>query len=264
MTAPIRMLGISLCLAVSLQACGGAEEEPLPQPSPPSPEELRAAAQAEAVRAYCGPQAVAYAGPLNTTADLTTMLNSLPRPLDVPCFVAALPRPVAITATTSVISLQPASGRRNPRIFMQAGGGLITSITMVGEFSQHVETSEPEPNQPGFTVKGDLVFPRQEPLQEADFYSSLITPEGPSSCSGCHGGEYVAREVNGVNAFASRGLKPTRSQTVPIPDVQALADECTADDATPRCRMLRALFRDPQAILPLQFAPEILTIFGGK
>ena len=259
MTARFKGLVWALPLVAVLQACGNADDLP-----PPSPEEIKAAAQAEAVRVHCGPQAVAYEGSLNTVAELASMLNGLPRPLDLPCFIAALPRPVAISATTSVISLQPAAGRRNPRIFLQSGGALITSITMVGDFSANLETSEPEPDAPGFTIKGDLRFPRHEALRESDFYRELVTPQGPTSCSGCHGGEHVVREVDGVNALSSRALKPTRTQIVPIDQVQALADECTAEDTTHRCRMLRALFRDPEGIEPLQFAPEILTIFGGK
>lgn len=257
MTPRCTSLALALCLAMAVQACGGSGEQL-------SPEELKAAAQAEAIRVHCGPQGSAFEGSLNTTADLTNMLNALPRPLDLPCFIAALPRPVAISATTSVISLQPAAGRKNPRLFLQSAGALITSVTMVGEFSTHLETSEPEPDAPGFTIKGDLKFPRQEPLQESDFYRDLITPQGTSDCGACHGGEHVARQVNGIDALSSRALKPARTQIVPIPEVQTLAEECTAEDTTPRCRMLRALFRDPEAIEPLVFAPEILTIFGGK
>ena len=53
-----------------------------------------------------------------TIAEVVTLLNALPKPLNLPCFVASLARPLSLHAVNSPFSAQPAQGRRSPRIFI--------------------------------------------------------------------------------------------------------------------------------------------------
>src|SRR5688572_16123159 len=46
------------------------------------------------------------------------LVNALPKPLSLACFVEALGRPLQLHATRSEISAQPAVGLRSPRIFL--------------------------------------------------------------------------------------------------------------------------------------------------
>src|SRR3712207_6534727 len=95
-------------------ACGGPGEASAPQP-PPSPP--------------CQPKGV----PRNPTsiAEAVALVSALPRPLTVGCYLESLERPLRVNATSAVISLQPAAGPRNPRMFLFAGN-LVSSIVPAG------------------------------------------------------------------------------------------------------------------------------------
>lgn len=209
--------------------------------------------------AFCGIEAPAPTlAAIDLHADLLTLLNALPRPLTLPCVLAALPRPLSILATTSTISLQPAEGRGNPRIFLRAGQ-MVMSIALTGDQSTHIETAEPA--EPGFSVKGDLGFPQADVIVERQFFEEILFQSG-TSCGFCHSGEHVARMVDGMTAFSSRALRPLRSQLVTLAEVRALAEQCPVDDQGLRCQMLRALFHGPHDVGDMQFL-EGTTTLGG-
>jgi hypothetical protein len=240
-------------LATALAACQAPE-------TTPAGADADAGGDAATPAAFCGDQPfVAPGGPLDTQADVVALLNALPLPMTLPCLIASLPRPIAIQGDLSVISLQPAAGKDNPRIFLRSGR-MILSIAMSGQYGTHIETAEPE--QTGYSVKGDLAFPRTDPVVERNFFEGIIYSNG-TICGVCHSDEHLARVVDGIPAFASQALMPTSAQMMPLSDVRALADGCDPADTGLRCQMLRALFSQPDAVTGMQFLPGTLT-FGGS
>src|SRR5262245_57431332 len=96
--------GLMLCAA--LAACGPGSAQPDAGPEHAASAALRTCAEAAT-------------GPVDTAAQFVERLNALPRPVSVACFVASLPRPLFLIATTSQMSAQPAGGRDSPRIFLR-------------------------------------------------------------------------------------------------------------------------------------------------
>lgn len=210
---------------------------------------------------FCGEGARPRPGPLDTQGDVVALLDSLPLPLGLPCVLAALPRPIAVVGSSNPVSAQPASGPRNPRLFVRAGGRLILSLALSGPAIEHLETAEWA--EPGYSVKGDLEFPLAVAVAERDFFVGIVNARhSATACSACHAGEHAVREAGDVPAFASRALEPPSSQLVPLTAVRGLADDCAAEDAADqRCQMLRALFRAPDAVEQMQFLEGTTTWF---
>src|SRR5687767_916415 len=97
-----------------------------------------------------------FSGSPRTIAEAIALVNALPPPVTLACFLQSLDRPLYAYATYSVISLQPAVGARSPRIFLFDGksGGLVMSIVPEGmgshalEFGQFVDETR--------TIKGEI------------------------------------------------------------------------------------------------------------
>jgi hypothetical protein len=211
-----------------------------------------AARAPDPLAAFCGAGAAPRTGAIDTQADMVAFMNSLPQPLGLPCLLAALPRPIATVGSNNTISAQPAAGPMNPRLFIRAGGRLILSITLAGMTSTHLETAEAA--EVGYSIKGDMAFPRTAAVSERDFYADIVnTRHSGTLCAGCHADEHMVRQAGDMPAFASRALAPTLRQTVPLPAIRALADDCTAEDGILRCQMLRAIFRVPAAVAEMTF-----------
>jgi len=75
----------------------------------------------------------AVSNPPRTVDEAITLINALPKPLTLPCFLQALARPLAMTATDSVFSLQPADGLRSPRIFLFTPGMVMSVVALLNE-----------------------------------------------------------------------------------------------------------------------------------
>jgi hypothetical protein len=202
--------------------------------------------------AFCAAGVVPRTRAIDTQADVVAFMNALPLPLTLPCLLAALPRPISIVGSSNAVSAQPAAGPLNPRLFIRAGGRLILSITLAGMTSTHLETAEAV--DVGYSIKGDMEFPRTAAVSERDFYADIVnTRHSGTLCAGCHADEHMVRQAGDMPAFASRALAPTPRQTVPLAAIRTLAADCTAEDGIARCQMLRAIFRAPDAVAEMTF-----------
>lgn len=217
--------------ALALLVLGTCTDDPSRNPDPTTDDTAAAdPLQACAALASPSPQHI---------ADVVTRINALPAPVSLACFVASLPRPLALVASTSVLSVQPAEGPESPRIFVLTGG-LVLALALAGEGSHLLEMGEWVSELR--TLKGELAFPVTSALAEdAPFTRIQGTAEGPTSCGFCHTQEHPHPSLEG--AFESTALRPLPSTEVPVSRLREARTACDPlAQPTPRCTMLRALF----------------------
>lgn len=172
--------------------------------------------------------------------DVVALINTLPKPVTIPCVLDVLPRPFAINATTSDLSVQPADGIGNPRIFI-AINFLIITFTMAAdeppalEFSQLLSDDE--------SVKGEITFPVTQDLMASAPYTQVVR-EGNigTRCAACHFNERPATSSFPANAFISKALRPFARQDVSFDLLKEMSANC-ATIVSDRCDILQSLFR---------------------
>jgi hypothetical protein len=168
--------------------------------------------------------------------EVITRINQLPAPGDLDCFLASLPRPLRVVASSSVFSLQPADGPTAPRIFLM-GGPLIMSVVPKGPGAAYLELSERVDEK--YSVKGELKFPPEGVVAKDEPYTHIVQQE--RHCDFCH--RDTRPDPSRESAFISLAYKPLAETLVPLSELAALRDECDeADDTQEQCAMLRALF----------------------
>lgn len=178
-----------------------------------------------------------------TGADVTSIasavaqINALPPMATVPCFVAALPRPLDIVATNASVSAQPAQGDANPRMFLLLDGVAI-SVVPDGDGAPLVEFGEWM--SPTHTLKGEVHLPLTTPLSAAAPFERVRYEFGGTSCGLCHVGEEPHPSI--PDAFVSVAYQPSFDTEVYLQRIEAEHDACVdTDDPSERCAMFHAL-----------------------
>lgn len=201
----------------------------------------RAPASRQAESQYAPACEVPAGAPRNprTIAEAVTLLNLLPKPTTVACFLEALERPFRIQATSSPFSVQPAKGTRSPRIFIFRGN-LVISVVPFDEKAPHVEFGEIL--NPTMSIKGDLVFPVVAPLSTGAPFDGIRLGLG-TSCRACHTGERALfyGGAPDTDVYSSGIIPPDPAYEVPVSDVVTLARDCDAAAEPQRCAILRAV-----------------------
>lgn len=193
--------------------------------SPPSP-------------ARCSAPAGVSASPRNIQ-QAVALMNALPKPTTLTCFIESLDRPLELYLTRSELSVQPANGVRSPRTFIVIGD-LLMAIVPDGDFSSLLELGQL--TAAGRSIKGEIEFPLT-----ADVTASGITEHirmgDISLCGGCHGGETRPRDSFFTDgAFESAVAVPISVYEVDLESLRQEASECDAAREPGRCEMLGALF----------------------
>lgn len=215
------MRAASLVLVVMLVGCG---PEPTSSPKHRASEALRACA--------------ALAGPVKTIAAGVERLNALPPPVDGPCFVASLPRPLSVVATSGVTSAQPAASRASPRLFLMLDG-VVASVVPEGDGSRLLEFGEWVTTTR--TLKGEVALPVTEPLAPDAPYQHVLYSQPATTCALCHRGEEPHPTIAG--AYVTAAFKPQKGTTVSTLELSVSHDACVeAGDETGRCALFHALF----------------------
>ena len=176
----------------------------------------------------------------HTIAELVTLLNALPKPLTVACFVESLSRPLAVNATRSVLSAQPADGARSPRTFLFFDG-LTVSVVAAGDGARLLEIGERRGE--ALSLKAELEFPITTQLSEGTPFERVRYDERLSTCGFCHQGETPAPDIAASNAFISPALRPPARERVFVSDLATEHAACNAEAEPDRCALLDALFR---------------------
>lgn len=203
-------------------------------------------------------------------AEAVALINALPKPVTLPCFLEALQRPLALHATVSIFSAQPAEGRRSPRIFIFYPG-LILSVVPAGIGAHLLEFGELRPGDR--TLKAELELPIERALDEAAPYERVYYDGTITTCGFCHQGEQLDESIASPLAFVSPALRPREGLRVPLDELALEAEACAsgagagigegAPDAgseRERCAMLRALFDQAPAPLERDFPSSFLQL----
>lgn len=182
-------------------------------------------------------------------------LNTMPKPIELPCLLESLPRPLSVHASTSTLSLQPSFDRGSPRIFIFSDP-LILSVVPEGDGQPLLEMSELRAE--GRSIKAELEFPVLAKLTQAAPFEQVMFTENSTTCGLCHGGETLV-ESNFALVYESQALRPLPEQRVPLEELRHAAAGCKPTDPWPRCAMLTGLF-DHGEVVQREF-PESFGFF---
>lgn len=178
-------------------------------------------------------------GTPNTAAEVIALMNALPDPVTVPCFVQALDRPLHIVATKGRLSAQPAIDAQNPRIFIFSGN-LILSVVPAGfgrdllELAEYYSATE--------SLKGEVRTPAAHPIDLESMYGHLRYSSAVTVCGFCHRNERLATDVGHPNAMISEAFRPRFEELIPLDDLRAEHAACDPDEAPERCAIFSAVF----------------------
>jgi hypothetical protein len=211
------------------------------------------AVQPAAEREPCAP-APGTTGSPSSIAETVELVNGLPKPGSLPCFLEALDRPLRLVATQSFFSAQPAMGRRSPRIFLFREG-IIHSIVPEGNARNLLEMGEA--TSPGRSIKAELEFPIIENVTLAAAFERLPLDD-ITTCGVCHDGRVPALGIEG--AVESEVLRPADRELVPLAELEDEARRCDGELEPERCAMLGALFQHGE-VIAAEFPRSVPTIF---
>lgn len=193
-----------------------------------------------------------------TIDETVTLINALPKPLSLPCFLESLARPLEIEATYSFLSLQPAQGARSPRIFVFQDPTLL-SIVPDGDGAPLLEFGEQRPEFR--SLKAEIPFPVTTALAPSAPFDHLLFNSQLTNCGACHAGEVAESEISGVRRFVSQALRPRASEQVSLASLVHELEICDRAREAQRCAMLDGLLGWGQ--VSERAFPEGMSTFGG-
>jgi hypothetical protein len=173
-----------------------------------------------------------------TIAETLTLINALPKPVTLPCFLQSLARPLAIHATNSLFSLQPAQGARSPRIFVFARS-MVMSIVPAGDTANFLEFGETRADFR--SLKAELAFPVSAALPPSAPFDDLRFNDQLSKCAVCHANEIDESTTLGVRLYVSGAIRPLPADRVPAARLAQELVVCDSSSEPQRCAMLDAL-----------------------
>lgn len=175
-----------------------------------------------------------------TFEDVVRLINALPKPVSVPCFLDTLEPPFYVNATSSVFSGQPAGDAHSPRIFLFVGRALVISVVPSGvgstmiEFSLRLNADD--------SIKGELAFPVVENLSlEAPYTHILTNRKDATVCQACHFPERTAPEGFPETAFVSRWISAMEDYDVTVRAMEKINEECKINVGD-HCPIIQSLF----------------------
>lgn len=177
-------------------------------------------------------------GSPKTIEEAVSLINSLPKPLTVSCFIASLDRPLKASLTNNAVSGQPAAGTRSPRILI-----VIDKLTIavvpdgagqdLVEFSYMVSAT--------MSTKAELEFPILDTVSARAPYDRVRYNTG-TSCGICHGIESRYTEIGFAEVFYSKAFQPQKSSLVNIETFRAEVAKCNPAAEPKRCAIISAFF----------------------
>lgn len=177
-------------------------------------------------------------GSPRTIGEAVAFINELPQPLTLDCFLERLERPLAIAATRSMISLQPAVGDANPRLFLFMGEELVLSVAVDGHGFDLLEFGELV--APTRSIKAEIAFPLDDLLAYDAPFTRIFDGVDGTNCGVCHAEEVA--EPRYPQAFVSDALRFPDFEEVAFAVVREQYEDCDPTAQPERCARLTALF----------------------
>lgn len=157
-----------------------------------------------------------------------------------------------------MLSAQPALSIKSPRVFIKLGQ-LWSSVVIDGDSSYLLEFSTLLADDPGRSVKGELLLPIQAPVPASAPYDRVRYGKG-TVCGLCHYGEESVPSISFAAAFSSIAFRPRPDTRVSIDELRAQAQGCDWQLESHRCEMLSAVFGGG-AVVETTFPDSMATFF---
>jgi hypothetical protein len=219
------------------------EETPVEMPPPPEPE----------AGSGCRP-ARGVSGAPETISEAIVLLNTLPQPTTLACFLEALDRPLTLYMTSSNGSLQPSPGARSPRTFILRGD-LEMSIVLDGSASNTLEFGFRR--EPTRSIKAEVLFPLTRAVSETSLFDRVQTTPRTTQCGACHVEEgHFDYPGFPLGVFESDVIAPFPFEEVSVESMRAEAATCDASAEPYRCGLLSALFDHGEVVQGVFREPE--------
>ena len=196
---------------------------------------------AEARRCAPGPNA---SGAPRSIEQVVDLINSLPKPVSVACFVESLDAPLKVFASNSVASLQLSTGPEDPRWFIFILP-LIISVTSDGPGAELLEMGVLQPGNRR-TLLGELRMPVQTDIKHALPYERISEDHGTTCGFFCHQNEVRDPSIPFANAFVSKAIRAAADSEVTLDSLRDVLSRCKSPSGVPartaaRCELLQAL-----------------------
>jgi hypothetical protein len=167
------------------------------------------------------------------------LMNSLPKPVSLACFLQALSRPLALYMTRSDRSLQPSPGARSPRTFI-VFEPMVMSIVLDGPASIALELGYR--TSASRSVKTEILFPLTTDVTFDNVFDEVMSGR-LTKCGACHTGETLTFHPDlPVDVFESDIIAPFDIYEVDVEALRAERTSCDAAAEPERCALLAALF----------------------
>lgn len=229
-------------------APGPSEAPPMDAPlEPPADAELEGEGEPVDPTICRAPEGVS--GRPSNLVEVVALMNALPRPTTLTCFLEALERPLQVFMTSSNQSLQPSPGARSPRTFI-VNEPLVMSIVFEGAAAVTLELGYRTTQTR--SIKTELIFPLEAEVTYANLFDEIKAGQ-VTRCSQCHTAEVL--EFNDeiqAEVYESDIYEPFDPYDVDVEAVRAERASCDPSVEPERCELLSALF-DHGDVVP---APE--------
>lgn len=195
-----------------------------------------------------------------TIDEATALINALPKPLSLSCFLESLARPLKIYATNSDLSIQPAHSNSSPRIFIFSGE-LIMAIVPEGSSSHLLEYAQLTGGNTS-SIKGEVEFPVPDEMNISTPYVRVESNmAGSTTCSSCHGADLRVFSITHSIAYRSEAFKPRPETKISFDYLKNQAYLCQLNQTpSERCDNLRAIFHHGE-VLDQEFPADMDTFF---
>ncbi|MBK9322157.1 MAG: hypothetical protein IPM97_04225 [Bdellovibrionaceae bacterium] len=192
--------------------------------------------QQSSLSKICNPGPGASGSP-RTIEDVVVLINSLPKPVSIGCFLESLDRPLDIYGTFSSSSAQPSDGPSDPRIFIFKNT-LAISVVTNGAAQEFMEFGLMLPGN--VSQKGELKFPIQNELSITAPFDE-IRSNGGTGCVFCHANE---RPGPSPNSFVSEIIRPSSFTRVSLDAMKTESALCNSASGanTHRCSIFKGIF----------------------
>jgi hypothetical protein len=179
-------------------------------------------------------------GSPRTLSQALRLMNSLPKPTSLPCFLQALSRPLEVYMTRSDDSLQPSPGARSPRTFI-VFEPLVMSIVFEGD--AHIALELGYRTETRRSIKTEIAFPLRTDVTSANLFDRVLQGGEATRCGNCHTGEVQTLNADlPVTVFESDILEPFAFEEVDIASMRGERESCDPSLEPARCALLSAFF----------------------